>query len=374
MNMIHILIKEFKQNIRNWKANSMMVLFPIILIVILGAAFTNVFNRTLDLENVKVLYTIQESSQIAGGFESYTRELNKQLGIVFDETSDTNKGIKSARDTEYACYIVISDEPLKITIYKNARYNTSANMVESTLKPFAERYSAIMVINKANPAIAHKIMADTIGDYVSTEPINDKKKPGSLDYYAVTMLTLILMYASLTGFWSVKSEYNLKTGNRMLCAPVRKYQVLIGKVLGAILVTIVQALAVLLFSKLIIKADWGSDIFTVLIVVTAESIMAISLGAACGFLIKNEGAATAILNTLIPVFVFLGGGYVPLSEMGAGVTRLSVISPVKWTNDALFRIIYNNDYSIVPASILVSLGAAAVFIAMSAYFSSKEAV
>jgi ABC-2 type transport system permease protein len=102
--------------------------------------------------------------------------------------------------------------------------------------------------------------------------------------------------------------------------------------------------------------------------------MAISLGVVCAFLIKNDGAASGILNMLIPTVVFLGGGYVPLSTMGEGVSRLSVISPVKWTNEALFKIIYNNDYSAVLPAIMICLGVAALFIMISAYFSSKEAV
>lgn len=374
MNIIIILIKEFRQNIRNWKANAMMVLFPIILIALLGAAFVNVFNHSIDLAGVKVLYTVQCTKELADGFKSFTGSLNKELGIVFEETGDTEKGIKSAKDTEYSCYIILTDNPAEIKIYKNTRYNTGANMVESLLNTFSERYGAIAEIAKTNPSVLNKVISEASADFVKTETINKKRQPGSLDYYAVTMLTLIIMYASLTGFWAVKTEQNLKTGNRLLCAPVRKYEMLVGKVLGGIIVTIVQVLVVLLFSWLILKADWGSDIFTVLLVVISESVMAISLGVGCAFLIRNENTATGILNTMIPVFVFLGGGYVPLSVAGEGVARLSVISPVKWTNDALFRVIYNNDYSYVWPAILISLGVAAIFIIISAYFSNREAV
>jgi len=375
MNIINILVKEFKHNTRNWKANAMMVLFPILLIIILGAAFVNMFSQSIDLSGIKVLYTTQCSKELADGFRNFTDELNKGMKIVFVETTDTEKGIKSAGDnTEYSCYILLTDNPEEIKIYKNERYNTEANMVESILKGFAQRYGAIAEIARTNPAVLGKVMSDTTADFVKTEALNKERQPGSLDYYAVTMLTLIIMYASLTGFYAVKNEQNLKTGNRILCAPVRKYEVMVGKVLGGILVTIVQVSVVLLFSKLILKADWGNDILTVLLVVLAESIMAISLGVVCAFLIKNDGAASGILNMLIPTVVFLGGGYVPLSTMGEGVSRLSVISPVKWTNEALFKIIYNNDYSAVLPAIMICLGVAALFIMISAYFSSKEAV
>ena len=43
MKTLQIILKEIKRNIRDYKANTMMVLFPIVLIIILGAAFSGIF-------------------------------------------------------------------------------------------------------------------------------------------------------------------------------------------------------------------------------------------------------------------------------------------------------------------------------------------
>jgi len=57
MNIVRILIKEFKTSIRDYKANSLMVLLPILLIIILGAALSNVFESEYSFYDVTVLYT-----------------------------------------------------------------------------------------------------------------------------------------------------------------------------------------------------------------------------------------------------------------------------------------------------------------------------
>lgn len=372
MNILNVLIKEFKQNIRNWKANIMMVLFPIVLIMILGAAFTGQFDRTVKLGNIKVLYTAQSSKELNDSFKSFTADLGKNMGVSFREISDVNEGISSVKDTEYSCYIILSNNPEEFKIYKNARFNSDANLVESMVKSFASRYSAIAQIARSNHQVVGKILADNTMDFVKTESLDRKRQPGSLDYYAVSMLSLILMYSSLTGFWAIKSEKNMRTGNRMLCSPISKYEVLTGKVLGSIAVTLLQASVVILFSKYVLKAYWGSDILTVLLVIAAESIMAISMGTGIAYLIKNDGAASGLLNSIIPVIVFLGGGYVPLSVMGEGIAKFSDFSPVKWVNDAIFRVIYDSDYSHVLTAILINLAVAAGFIIISAMFSKKE--
>lgn len=374
MNTWLIIKKEFIQNMRNMQANSMMILFPIVLIVILGAAFSGVFEKNIDLSGMKAVYTIQSNGQLAEGFLSFTESMNKELGVVFEEIDDVDEGIKTVKDNKYAGYIVLSGDPGEIHIYKNERYNLRANLMESMIATFAQRYDAYAAIARTNPEALPGIMANQEMDFVNMESLDKKKQPGSLGYYAVTMLTLILLYASLTGFWGIKSEQNQKTGNRILTAPVGKAEMLVGKVLGGIAITLVQAAVVILFSRFVLNANWGDDIATIAVIVVSESIMSIGIGTGIAFLIRHEGAASGILNTVIPIIVFFGGGYVPLSQMGQGIEKLSVISPVKWTNEAIFRVIYDMDYSLVLIAVLINLSVAALFIMASAVLSRKEAV
>lgn len=135
-------------------------------------------------------------------------------------------------------------------------------------------------------------------------------------------------------------------------------------------------LVVILFSKYVLNAYWGEHIWVVLLVLISEVLMTISLGAGTAFALKNEGAAMGILNTFIPVMVLLGGGYVPLEVMAQGgsfLYKLSDISPLKWINQSIFRVIYDNDFSLVPTAIMINLAVAAVFIMASSLLYKKEA-
>jgi ABC-2 type transport system permease protein len=60
--------------------------------------------------------------------------------------------------------------------------------------------------------------------------------------------------------------------------------------------------------------------------------------------------------------------------MGEFVQKLSVVSPIKWTNQAIFRLIYNSDFSYVPVSIAVNLIISALLITVSSIVYRKEAV
>jgi ABC-type multidrug transport system, permease component len=371
MKILILVWKEFRQNVRNWKANSMMVLFPIVLILILGTAFSRVFDDSIALDNVRVLYTLNSSNGLSSYFKSFT-EHGKEMGIKFEETSDVDAGVRSVQDVTYSCYILFENDSNEVKLYKNARYNFEAGFVQGFVDSFISRYNAYAEIGKSNPEALGKIMAEEGKNYVNTMSLDKKRKPRALDYYAITMLTLILMYSSLTGFWGVKSEQNHKTGSRILCSPIHKSEFLTGKVIGCIFVTFIQAAVVIAFSRYVMGAYWGNDIFTIALLVLSQAIMTISLGASIAFLIKNEGAASGLLNSVIPIVVLLGGGYTPLENMGPFIARISDISPVKWINSSMLRVIYDNDYSLVPIAIIINLALAAVFIGVVALLSKKE--
>lgn len=373
MSIARIIVKEFKQNIRNYKANIIMILFPIVLIAILGAAFSNAFESTADMSSVRVLYTQDVNKTkpyLTNAFQSFRDQMTKELGITFDQAADIDAGIESIENYTYCAYIHISDDRQEIKLYKNERHTFYAGLVESALNSFAEEYGAMSVISAFAPS-AESSLKETKRSYVTVRGLDEKRKPGSLDYYTITMVTLFLLYSSITGYFSIRDDMEQMTANRILSAPVKRYELLTGKVLGSILVTVVQGLAVILFSKLILKAYWGEDLLTVALLMFSYSIMAVSIGVGIAYLFRNGDAGSGILNAVIPILTFLGGGYVPLSVIGPVFSRISDLSPVTWINSALFEVIYDGSYARVPVSIGLDLLIAAAFILLTAILSRK---
>lgn len=353
----------------------MMVLFPIVLISILGAAFSGVFDQSAKVRDVKVLYTENMNGNnhyLTEAFKGFREGLTRDYGVIFEKTEDVNSGMKNVQGYKYTGYVYVSDDPQEIKLYNNKKYGGYKSVIlESALNSFIKTYRAMVTIAVKNPAAIATLQTESHGDFVSLKSLDKKRQPGSLDYYAVTMMTMILLYASMTGFWSVRSDMEDMTASRILCAPVKRYEFLTGKVLGCIMVTMAQGLVVVLFSKFILKANWGDDMLAVTLLLLSYSIMSVSLGVGLAYLFKNGEAANGILNTVIPIITFLGGGYVPLSVMGNSLTNISSISPVKWANTALLKIIYDKDYSVLLTSVVINLAIAAVFILASALFSRK---
>jgi ABC-2 type transport system permease protein len=373
MNIIHLILKEIKQSFRDRKSMVMMTLFPIILIVVLGAALKSNFSDNIDIGTPKVLYKIESKSTASEEFKKNFIDKGKDFNIDFEEAENIDEAKKELISrADYACILVVGVDS-KIQLYKNDKETLKAGLVESILDTYVQRYNSISEIAKLNPKVLTDIMQDTNTDFTAVNSVNKKAQPSSLDYYAVAMLTLIIMYGTNTGLYGIAGEKNLKTRDRILASPVKKYEFLVGKTLGGIFATTLQVIIVIAFSKYVLKTNWGEDIFTIFLIVLSLIIMAISLGVGLGFIFKKENVASGILNFVIPVMCFLAGAYVPIEVIGNHTFEsITYLSPLRWTNKAIFQIIYNSDYSKVFPAITINISIAAVFLIICSILFRRE--
>lgn len=372
MNIISIIIKEVKQSFRDRKSLVMMILFPIALIVVLSAAFKTEFTNSIDIGTPKVLYSIEDTGVISDSFKTGFIEKGKDFKIEFTKIKDMDSAKKKLISKEYDAIIEMKSNN-KIEFYKSELESIKAGMVESILSTYVQEFNVIVEVSKVNPQIINSLLRNNNSNYSTITSLNKVAQPSSLDYYTIVETALIIMYAGMTGLFGIANEKNSKTRDRILISPVKKYEFLIGKTIGAVICTIIQIAIVILFSKYVLGANWGNDIFTVLLIFTSQIVMAISIGVGLGFIFKNENVANGILNFIIPVMVFLGGSYMPIDGFGSKTFQaITYLSPVRWVNRSVFDVIYNNNYSKVSTAILINIGVALVLLAISSLLFRKE--
>jgi ABC-2 type transport system permease protein len=343
------------------------------LIIVIGSALNSAFSNELTIETPRVLYKIESTSQDAVELKRNFIDKGKDFNIDFIEAESAESAKNSIINSDdYACFLEVKEEN-KIQLYENDTRSFKAGLVESILETFVQKYNAVAEIAKVNPRLVGEIVSDNNTEFTEISSVNKARKPSSMDYYAVTMLTLIIMYGSNTGMYGIAGERSSKTRDRILSGPVKKYEFLAGKTLGGIFVTALQVIVVIVVSKYGLKANWGEDIFTVFLTVLSLIVMSISLGVGLGFIFEKTNVASGILNFVIPVMAFLAGAYVNLDGIESNVFQtLTYISPVRWTNKAIFGVIYNSDYSKVIPAILINLTISAVFIVVCSVLFRRE--
>lgn len=371
MNIVSIIIKEIKQNIKDKKAMCLMVLFPIVLITILGTALSAEFGDSNTSYKVSVLYCIQGKSTLADNFEKYIVNAKNGIDVTYTKTDDANDAPKEIANSRYSCFILIKGNDIKL--FKNSKFsNIGASLVETILNAYVKKYNTVLEVSKVNPEALSKI-SNVSTNYVEDVSLQKNKAPRAVDYYAITMLTLIIMYGAQSSMSGIVHERKYKTQDRIISSPVSKYEYLTGKIIGCIAVTIIQSALVIIFSKYILKTYWGNNIWAVFAVLFSVILFSMTLGAGLTFIIKDNNIASTLLSLSIPVLVFLGGGYFPIdafqSKMLAAVSKLS---PIMWSNKAILNIIYANDFSEMYCAILINVIASVFLIGASALIFKKE--
>lgn len=368
MEILNIAVKEIKCIFRNKKILVMDIIFPLILIFVLGTVLSGALNKSPDIKDVNVGYTISSSGDLGTSFSKFVDSGNK-LHMKFLKFKSYEQGIKAVENKDCEIFVEVKDS--KILLYKNNSYDFEGSLVESVIRAFAQRYNAVASIADINPRALSGLDNDIASiNLVKNTSLQGKREPCSMDYYAVSMLTLILMYSALTGLYSILDE--VKTMDRVFCSPVNKNVILAGKLIGYMLFSAVQIMFLIVFSKYVFNAYWGAHIGIILLIALAESIMTMSFGMAMAFLIKDHNSSRSIVNLVIVVMGFLGGAYFPIDNIGKALQQVSSISPIKWINNSIFQIIYSNDYSMAGVSIVISLAAAAVFVFITSFSYRRE--
>lgn len=373
MKIFIIALKEIKQNLRDKQGIALMIAFPIFLMWILGTALSGDVNENSYMFNdINVAYSIVGEGHKVEAFEQFLDETEK-FGMKPAKVQDYESGITGIKNNKYVCYIYFDDSENKTNLYKNERYNSEATFVEVVLHGFVQKYNVIAEIAKVNPESLEEVLKGDSKKYVEVKSIDRKKQPRAVDYYGITMTTLIIMYGSLYGAGGINGERTRKTGNRILTSPIKKYEFFIGNSMGTFVSIIFQLLIVVIFSRYVLGVDFGDSPGVVFLIMASEAFMAISLGIGAAFIFKSQGVISGVLNVMIPMMIFLGGGYVPLEQFNSQLLlTLAKVSPVRWANNTIFKVIYSGNFNDVFTTISINLITAAVFLIIATLIFRKE--
>ncbi|WP_438432989.1 ABC transporter permease [Gorillibacterium sp. sgz500922] len=367
-----IAVKEIKIYLRQKQSFVFMVLFPIALMTILGLALSNTFSNEPSLGAIRLLYsdTIQ-SAELKAGWDGFQKGLAER-DVVWTKLEPGTEASEEISKDRYTAYLEVGDSGVRVLTRDGG--SIEANLVQGMLTAFVDRYNLAAAAYRQSPEAGAKLAAALAGTQeakIEETSLAPDKTPGSMDYYALVMSTMIAFYACLPGSEVIRNERRRHTDIRLMSSPLRKGELFAGKVLGSTAVNFFMVLLVLLFSRFAFGAEWGSHPFAVLAVLLTEVLFAVSAGIAASYLFKNQGGQAAMF-IFTQIASFLGGAYFPISDMSDAMGMLTWISPLKWANRALIDVIYNGHTGAVLLPIALNLGFAVLLLAASAWFMNRK--
>lgn len=341
MKIIYIIYYTVLESLRDRKSLFQMLVFPVVLMFVLGSALGAAFEPS-QYGKTTVAYLNLDTGIGGSSFDSYLALEEIQAVLNIKKVTSLGEGIKLVEDREATSLIYI-DENYSENLSRNEGaeiqlfYGSFSSYRKTTVNIIVEGYTS-----SANSVIAAMRMGEGPKNYehsksVNNVPISTKgKTPTAIDYYSVTMLAMIIMYGANYGIYGVGKEEFDSVGNRIRSAPIRPYEIYIGKTLGIVATLFLQAIILVIFTWLVYKVNWG-NLGVILLICFTLCTLSTALGVMISSLSPSQRTASSIISILVPIFTFVSGGYIKLPESNQLFSKLKLISPNHLAQTAMFN-------------------------------------
>ncbi|WP_188801788.1 ABC transporter permease [Sporolactobacillus putidus] len=361
--MVNICFSTIKQNLRDRRSLTLMLLLPIVLTLILGTALSKVgTNTTTTSLNIRGGIVNQDQGPLAASMIDFFQE--KQIRAImqtriYKTVADANKDLKK----QNLDAIIVITKGFSAAAESGQSHHldfiTSGDMESSAVRSitdsFLKRVNAVQAL-AAIGVSPQKSVQTHLDPLLSDHALSVKGKvPEASGYYAVTMLIMIILFAYNYGLNVVRESLHSPIGYRIQSLPVHPMSYFTGKALGHIATVFLQIILLISFFKFIYKADFGDHLWLVLGLCFLLAFIVILAGTALALLF-TEKTADALMMFLVPIATFLSGGYVKLSflETNPVTSAIRGFMPNSLVQTLIFQDIYGGS-GLSPASAVLKL-------------------
>lgn len=196
---------------------------------------------------------------------------------------------------------------------------------------------------------------------VVDDPTSVRRQLDAATYSAAGMAVFFLLFTAGLSITSLLREREEGTMARLLASPTSRGQILLGKLLATVLVSLVAMAVLVSASTLLLGASWGHPL-GVAALVSATVLAATGLMTLVATFARTPDQAGNAASTIAVVLGLFGGSFVPLSQLGP-LSAAAYATPHRWFLQGLSDLA-GGDLSVVFVPVAVLLGFAAVTFAL----------
>jgi ABC-type transport system involved in cytochrome c biogenesis permease component len=171
--------------------------------------------------------------------------------------------------------------------------------------------------------------------------------------YTVTFAFFLV----LTVGWLFVAERRHGTMARLRAAPLARWQILAGKLLPCLLVSLIQGFFLLACGKLVFGMSWGSQPWLLVPVVASTSLAAVGLAMLVAGMARTETQVAVYGTLLVLVLAGVSGSMLPREMMPDDMRRVSYVTPHAWALDAYAQLLNPENPTPDGGAVLTACGA-----------------
>jgi ABC-2 type transport system permease protein len=243
--------------------------------------------------------------------------------IVFTESGKLSGGLRN----------------LDIEVQSGSFLASAAQVVEKLVFAFALRTIAPEVIRANDPKLALKLFVNakrsareqTADEPSNAEPVAAKSRSDVIYEYLVPSYTVMFVFFIVNLMArSLLGERDTGTLNRMLSGPVTRRQLMLGKTIPFLAVSIVQTILLLLAGRVLFHMSWGGYPWMLVPVLISTSLAATALGLLIATAVRTDAQVTSYSNFVVLIMAGVSGCLMPRSWQPELMQQLGLVTPHAW--------------------------------------------
>lgn len=311
--------KELKMFFRNPFQIAFMLVAPVVLILVMGYAMSNIVGTATEVEsdNTKetvVLYKIEDGAKDTDrlNFQAFVTVVEKSMEITWQEVSSFEKAKEDVDTHDAIALIKLSEEGF---YYYRSPYNepTESKLLRAAYNTMLGELKSM----SESKVTSYEIEAETVDSYT---------------YFTFAELGFIMLYISLIVGQSVFAEKDTKAFRRIFISKASVSTMLISKVALGVTIGAIQIAEVYVISTAVLGVNWGSKPWMIVLTYLLLAVFSSLLGAVLGIFSKTRAAFSDKVLVISILIGMLGGGLTPLSFLDSVkvVSYMCKISPLYW--------------------------------------------
>ncbi|MFX0570763.1 ABC transporter permease [Bacillus pumilus] len=357
---------------RDKKSFFTLFFMPIILIAILGAAFGENMKQEseVSINSFRVGVTDQDKSATSKMFLS-TLSKNELSDIIDVRVISKDQLEKDLNNREIKVGIIIkpnfeksllNHDHVQLNILKGPNSALQEMVLENVVLQFFQNYHMNRILMQLNQGEEVEIVSDQLKkELVNERNIHMNNQPiTSFQYYSGGMGVLFLLMTVVFLVGSMIEEKEEEVYKRLVVSKLSNTSYIVGKLLGIVLMSMIQLAVIILFTSFVFKVNWGEP-FTVVMIGCSFILNAAGFGVLIGSFINREKTFNSVGILGTQVLAALGGSMVPLYLFPQWLINISYFLPNSLALQMFLKSMAGADFSEIQSGFILSCGMGLVF-------------
>ena len=423
MRVLSIAWKDIRQTYRGKAFLVLILVAPLLLAFVLGAAFGSGDNFSISAVRT-IVVDLDKADETTGfdGGEIFDAALtDPQMADLLEVTELTDP--KTARtmvdDGEVAVAVIVpaglSDSlvdsgngnaalsqpkvpAVQVEVYSDPTLTVGPGIVTSIVESVTEslngaRAAAATAVRLGlsrgitDPQVLGQMAAGSFQDFSAktfTEvPVTlqgrtpllgeaeTQKQPNVASQVLVGMMLFFMLFGASIPARGILDEHVQGTLPRLFTTPTPRSLILAGKYLGVFAVVLVQMVVLVLAGWLLLGADWGSP-GPVIVLILSSCLVAASLGLVTVSFAKTQAQAGAVSSAIFVFLALISGNFTGGVTSSGVYGTVKKVSPLGWLMEGWGDSLYGGSWGGIALPVLVALAFALAFFGIATFFFSRR--